>query len=600
MDPSKSQVCFYVDLLELMLRCNPCSAASSKSLERDVLTLRQRTTFEGLSFLTKTLPKLGKAFDLGLTSTLFKLPREFRCSHDNTNIPAFMQAYFNNVFDAHGVLREDADPAYVQHVRQVLYFAYKLALPFQKDQIASTLDAFISTDGELKLSLDDHAEQILAFASIITEDIFSDFDVRDISPRHGPGAVATGERLEHKWTFARLYNCIHQMFPYYDYFVVGGARELIDRLDWYKSLRRLDQGTAKVILVPKDSRGPRLISCEPLEFQWIQQGIGRGLVRHLESHPATRGQINFTYQSVNQELALSSSLDDQYSTLDLKDASDRVSLALVERVFEKTPLLLRGLLAARTSATKLPDGRVVSLNKYAPMGSALCFPTEAYVFWVLLVAAISRRFRLSRHEVGRLVYVYGDDIILPRDMAHYGIQSLEYFSLLVNRDKCCIQGPFRESCGTDAFKGVFVTPLRLRSLWSGRRSDGTAYASYVSLANALYAKGYKMCSDFLWKELEKTYGVIPFGTSQAAYPCKIVISADEAEELNSSLFRRRYSSRYQRFEFLMPRLSVRRKKTKLDGWLRMLRDLLSPSYEDPSTVVIPRSTLINRGWTPVY
>jgi len=600
MDSSKSQVCFYVDLLEQMLRCNPLGAASRNSLERDISTCRRRVEFEGLSFLTKTLPKLGKALDKGLTSAFFSLPLEFRSSSRKTSIPAFMQAYFKNVFDAHGALRDDADADSVEHLRQCLYFAYKLEVPFQRDQIDSVLESFISSDGDLELSLDEHATQILEFASVITEEIFGDFDPKDISPRHGPGAVATGERLEDKWHFRRLYDVIHQMYPYYDYFVAGGAVELIDRLEWYRSLVRLDQGQAKVVLVPKDSRGPRLISCEPLEYQYIQQGLGRKIVSHLESHKATKGVINFEHQAVNQQIALSSSLDNAYSTIDLKDASDRVSVELVSRVFSRTPQLLRALLACRTNATKLPSGSVITLNKYAPMGSALCFPVEAYIFWVLLVASISRRFRLSRHEVGRTVFVYGDDIILPRDVARYGIQALEYFALKVNYDKCCIQGPFRESCGIDAFKGQVVTPLRLRSLWSGRKSDGTAYASYVSLANAFEAKGYGMCSDFLWKELEKTYGKIPYGTSRAAYPCKVVADADEAEELNSLAFKRRYSRRYQRYEFLVLRLIPRRKKSKLIGWPRLLRNLLSPSRDDPSTVVVPRSTIINRGWTAVY
>lgn len=449
---------------------------------------------------------------------------------------------------------------------------------------------------------DQESREILEVSSYIIESIFRDFDPKDIVPRHGPGAVATGERLEEKWEFSRLYDKIHQTYPYYEYFIAGGAKELVDRLEWYKNLERLKDGRAKVVLVPKDSRGPRLISCEPLEFQWIQQGLGRKIVRTLEFPPGgtslTRGQINFTDQSINQKLALSSSLDGLYATIDLKDASDRVSLALVQRLFKRKPDVLKAILACRTSSTALPDGRVVEFRKFAPMGSAMCFPIEALCFWVLLVAGTSRHFKLKQRDVGKTVFVYGDDIIIPTERAQFSIHTLERFGLKVNVSKCCIHGPFRESCGTDAFKGVKVTPIRLRTLWSGRKTDGSAYAAYTKIANALQSE-YKLCSDVIWNQLEKTYGKIPYGTWRAGYPCRVVACPDEAEDRNLQLFRSRRSRRYQRIEFKLPITSSRVKKSTLDGWTRMLRNFTIPPYDDPSSIVVPRSMLIKRGWTAV-
>jgi hypothetical protein len=618
LEPSKSQVDVYVGLIEQLLRCDPLSVAS-KHLRKDIIVMKQRYHSEGLSFLTKTLPKLGKALDHGLASNHFSVPREFKRSHENSSIPAFMQEYFKRLFDANGTLLDTADPAAVIHLRQVLFFVYKLEVPFTDEQNQRVLDDFVQTDETLGLDLDKDSREILEVSSFITEDVFHEFDIHDITPKHGPGAVATGERLEEKWEFSRLYNNIHQVYPYYDYFIAGGASELIDRLDWYKNLTRLDQGRAKVVLVPKDSRGPRLISCEPLEYQWVQQGLGRKLVNHLESNRITRGQINFTNQSINRQLALQSSvfserkenfldvtkrafnfLSGAFATIDLKDASDRVSLELVEKVFKRTPSLLRALQACRTSSTILPDGRIVEFRKFAPMGSALCFPVESYVFWVLLVAAISRHFRVRQSIVAKLIYVYGDDIIIPTELAEFSIQQLERFALKVNHSKCCIYGPFRESCGMDAFKGVPVTPIRLKTLWSGRKSDGSAYVSYIACANLLAAKGYLRCSDFIWDLVEKTYGKLPLGTSRASYPCKIVNDPEVAEEYNSRAFRSRYSRSYQLTEYRLLNTYPKRIKSKLDSWPRLLRDLVSPSFEDPSIVVKPRSTVINRGWTATH
>jgi len=590
-----------------LIQCDPLHT-SRKDLRADINTLVFRTEHEGLSFLTKTLPKLGKALDQGLMSGSFNLPREFHHSHELASIPAFMQEYFKLLFNELGELLDSASPDAVKHLRQVLYFAYKLETPYSVEDEERVISNFIQTEQELEFGSDHRTSQVIENAARITARIFEDFDPKDISPRHGPGAVATGERLDAKWDFSRLYRDIHQVFPYYDYFIVGKGRELLDRLEWYKSLTRLDHGQAKVVLVPKDSRGPRLISCEPLEFQWIQQGLGRKLMSHLERNYFTKGQINFTFQKVNQRLAIEGSLlSGSWSTIDLKEASDRVSLELVRAVFKDCPGILRALEACRTTETKLPDGRILSLKKYAPMGSALCFPVESYIFWVLMVSSeVSGGYKPSDSpywssikRVGEKIYVYGDDIIIREDMALRCIHHLERFALKVNVSKCCITGPFKESCGIDAFKGTVVTPLRLRKLWSGRVSDGTAYVAYVSLANALLQKGYKDTSDMIWEYLERVYGAIPYGTQNSSFPCRVISDPDEAERFNHARFRSRWNSRYQRLEFLVSNVLPKRKKSILNGWLRLTRDILMPQFGDPTDIVVPRSIRIKRGWAAV-
>jgi hypothetical protein len=370
----------YLDLVLSVLDQDPLGITSRKDLDRDRRTLCDRFEAEGLSFLTKTLPLLGKALDLGLVESSLCVPREFKKAHKCTGIPAFLQTYFRLVFAEDGMLLEQADPRAVKHLRQVLFMLYKLELPYSEASEKRVIASFVATERELELGSDSPTGDLLAAASYIVRDVLMGFDPMDVMPKHGPGAVATGERLEEKWLFKRLYSQINRVYPYYDYYIVGRGRELLDRLDWYRSLERQISGCAKVVLVPKDSRGPRLISCEPLEYQWIQQGLGRKLVEHLESFWMTKGKINFTNQEVNRELALTSSLTQEYATLDLKEASDRVSVELVSRLFAHSDATLKALLATRTTATKLPDGSVLSLNKFAPMGSALCFPVEAFCF----------------------------------------------------------------------------------------------------------------------------------------------------------------------------------------------------------------------------
>ena len=598
----KSQEGFYARLHVQLVRDDPLDTSSSgkRSLERDVVTLQSRIKFEGLAFVTKSLPKLGRALDHALVSGRFTTPEGFKTSKGRST-PAFLQAYFNLVFDEDGILLDEASAEAVKHLRQILYFAYKLELPFSEGDMERVISAFITTDKELKSVDDSLSNENFSLEQLITWKVFRGFDHRAIVPRHGPGAVATGEKEESKWEFSRLYNQIHQVYPYYDYYVVGGCNELSDRRDWYFSLQRLESGTAKVVLVPKDSRGPRLISCEPLEYQWIQQGLGRKLARHLEFDSSiTRFRINFTNQEINRQLAQTSSASSQFATLDLRDASDRVSLELVRHTFRSCPNLLRALEACRTTATKLPNGSVLPLNKFAPMGSALCFPVEAYVFWVLIVAEIVRSLKLPLENVGRRVYVYGDDIIIPTHWSFLAMQALHRAGLLVNVDKSCTMGKFRESCGLDAFNGIEVTPLRLHTLWTNQKTDGSALASYASIANELGVRGYKSASNLVWNELEQCYGKIPYGTSRASYPCHVVSNVAYAVSINKTLFRHRHNSNLQRGEFLLPSLSSRRRKSKLTGWTRLLRNMVTPHTVNPSHVVVPRSTVIKRGWTAVF
>lgn len=604
-----SRVEVYLELTARLVENDPLGITTSRDLRRDIETLRSRTRDEGLSFLTKALPSLGRAIDQGLICQRLSIPRGWKQAHGDSSRPAFMQAYFSLVFDSCGDLRSDASPAAVSHLRQVMYAMYKLEVPYTRQQEDSVIGAFVATDSTLQLDSEDReTARLTAAASYLARDILRSFDPRDILPRHGPGAVASGERLDGKWRFSRLYHSIHQKYPYYDFYVAGGARELSDRIDWYRSLERLETGVAKVVLVPKDSRGPRLISAEPLEYQWIQQGLGRKLSGFLEAHWLTGGQINFTDQSINQRLALTSSLTGEMATLDLKDASDRVSLQLVREVFAHLPDTLACLEATRTTATKLPDGRVVPLQKFAPMGSSLCFPVEAFVFWVTIVAAVVSTDPLGfgdtpreqLQSVGKRVFVYGDDIVVPVEWAHVSIQALERVGLVVNRLKSCIQGEFRESCGVDAFRGIVVTPTRVKTLWSGQLSDGTAYVSYVALANSFASKGYIKASQYLWELLESTYGKIPLGTPFSSFPCRTVDDPLEAEEFNSKTFKSRRSGDYQRVEFFLKGVQPSRKKTSLDGWTRLLRDFVTPQMTDPSTIVVPRSIKIKRGWKAVY
>jgi hypothetical protein len=587
----KPQPTFYVGVACSILRDDPLSLTTPKNLAKDCAVLKQRTRCEGLSFLTKTLPQFAKdvlqALESGtsLPRTSFKL--------DDGGLPLFMGQYLKVIF---GDGSPDQQAQALKHVLQVCHLCYKLELDFEDCAVDRVLKNFVDTEVELQ-SLELVEGPLLRVASSLLSDLLEGFDPKAVSPKHGPGAVATGEKLSQKWSFKRLYSGIHQMYPYYEYFIPRSKESVADSKSWYMSLQRLDKGCAKVVLVPKDSRGPRLISMEPLEYQFIQQGLGSGLVSWVERSPLTKGHVNFTDQGVNATLAKESSVTRAYDTLDLKDASDRVTVQLVNRLLPSrlTPYFT----SVRTDATRLPTGQEIPLAKYAPMGSALCFPVLALTVWSLCVAAIMLT-GITRENARKLVYVYGDDLIIAKGYKQACVDALESCGLRVNVAKCYSESYFRESCGMDAYHGVQVTPIRLRKLFpQGRERDSQAYAAYVQSVNAFRRAGYKGAGQFILDAVSKVYGPVPFGVEHSAYPCLIESHLSNAIQANKAVgIRVRWNVKRSAVEVRVWEPKQPTKNTDFDGWRRMLQSLLQRPLDPAKTIIRGTSMLVKR-WRSV-
>lgn len=487
---------------------------------------------QGISFYTVWMASLGRALDCALAKDQpLQIPPDCEV---RDGLPRFLWPVWKDVFDASGTLLVEPDPAAVRALRQVFYLSYRLELGYSVEQIAEKVTEHVSLDATL-FDRDDMLEHLsprtlraLELARVLISRLFEgsirvkhesgelkyvDFDPSNIVPRHGPGAVADGVRPHRKYEWKTYYEELAKEYPYEDYFFFNYSH-LVDRLHRFLRLPHRDAGFAKLVAVEKDSRGPRLISMEPLEYQWIQQGLGRAMVDWIERHPVTRDRVRFTDQQVNRDLALASSLDQQFDTLDLKDASDRVSLALVRRLFP--PFLLSKLEGCRSVGTKVQGNRFV-YKKFAPMGSALCFPVESIVFWALAVAAINlETFTWTSHCLRAVsktqVHVFGDDLVVPHGALDMLRPVFEELLLKFNENKCCTGKFFRESCGCDAFQGVDVTPLRLHHL--GDTPNDTV--SICSYANAANRRGLHLLSNVLFGIVEARVGTLPSSSSGVA------------------------------------------------------------------------------------
>jgi hypothetical protein len=265
----------------------------------------------------------------------------------------------------------------------------------------------------------------------------------------------------------------------------------------------------RVITVPKTLKSPRIIAIEPAVMQYMQQAILRELVPLLErSDNLCSNFIGFTDQTPNQEMAREGSLTGELATLDLSEASDRVSNQLVRCLFSPFTWFSRGLDATRSRKADVPGHGVIRLAKFASMGSALCFPIEAMVFVTLVFYGIEKVLRrpLTNKDlldfVGK-VRVYGDDIIVPVDYVHSVVSTLQDFGLVVNENKSFWTGKFRESCGKEYYDGHDVSIVKVRHLLPSRRSDVPEIISTVSLRNQLNAACAWETVEYLDRHLER-------------------------------------------------------------------------------------------------
>jgi hypothetical protein len=207
--------------------------------------------------------------------------------------------------------------------------------------------------------------------------------------------------------------------------------------------------------VPKDASKFRGIAIEPSLNLFYQLGLGRKIRQRLLS-----AGINLRDgQDIHRRVACEASIRGHMSTLDLSNASDTVSRNLVKLLL---PTKWYEALDSLRSPTTEVDGKRVVLEKFSSMGNGFTFELETLLFAGICAAALES----GGHHVylGENLLVYGDDIIVPSDCSGIVISALQFFGMTPNKRKSFVEGPFRESCGGDFFRGRDVRPYFLKEL----------------------------------------------------------------------------------------------------------------------------------------
>jgi len=508
---------------ELATRC--CTSASL-----DFKTVKDRSKKEGKPFLTITLPNLGKAIELSLDQGFAdrRLYTQFRCKGE---LPLFLGGFLDRIFDRNtGWLLDEPCVDAILAVRQLTLMFGKIKEPCSDARTRRAMRDFIECDSDVRESevqWIDQKDQFTELSDVLFRSLFTSLDRKvvrgEIIPKHGPGAtadrlVANEKFMQNSWT-SRL----EEVFPFGEY--------LFPSFSYWEQFENVDvrepgaEIPVRVIPVPKTAKTPRIIAIEPTCMQYVQQGLLEVINAGIRANTLERKTNHLRFlicsddQEPNRVLAKEGSEFQNLATLDLSEASDRVSARLVHAMLRNHPHLRKAVFACRSTRADVPSNNgceTIELAKFASMGSGLCFPIEAMVFLTCVFHGIQSDLShpLTQRDIksylGR-VRVYGDDIIVPVEHVRSVIRSLEFFGAKVNRGKSFWTGKFRESCGKEYYDGHDVSICRVRSGIPSSLKNVAEITSTVSLRNHFYRSGYWSTArwlDSLLSRILKHYPVV--------------------------------------------------------------------------------------------
>lgn len=622
-----------------------------KEWKRDLSRLLFQLESRGPALLTDDLPSVAKHLNQCLDQGLFTNPHLVltRAKRSGEQIPLFMREVFLRIFHSNGAILDEPCPNAVLALKTVFQTWKSIKLPCSKEVIENEVSTFFSTDANLdpptlgwdhddldpsdlvrgspssiglrdgrprqedgsylsggtylterEIQIVERTFDIVASSLGLAPHMFEESRADSyLHPKHGPGVVANLSKGDTKYKFPYWSDKLQRLFPR-DYYALPsfGWGFSSDRVDYEYSN---EEYPSRVIAVPKTLRKPRLIAAEPVEHQWIQQFLWRNLELRLKTSPLS-GSIDFRNQGHNNVLALSSSMDGSYTTMDLSEASDRLTCHTVERFFRANFSWLEALHACRTRRASYDLGPFgvykQTLKKFAAMGSACTFPVQTLVFCAVGVAAAHMsRNRLpstrSIRELSRYVRVFGDDIIVAKHCTRETFRVLEYLGLKINKAKTFTGSNFRESCGVDAFRGVNVTPPKMLQIPNGRL--GTL-DSVLETSNNWFKAGFWQTSNRLLSYLERWIHLLPKG-QKPLYPHTILTSC--GYQLPST---RRINRDHQVEEVRLLKTNFTQVKHDMSGSQRLLQYFIE---EPPADIKWASGTLdscvsVTRpGWTPI-
>jgi len=559
----------------------------------DLQVIADRLSSEGASFTQVTLPLLGRALDQGLVCGTFNCPTSFRLVK-NTRLPRFLYSCFAGIFDQCGRLKINASLTTIRDLRQFLLFDAKRECALPEKINTAFINEFKSGQRALRSVRIQTDHPVIEIATKLISIVMSRFPLQPFTPGHGPGATAEGYERDEKWEFSSWPKKAEKWFP----FLLYGTANIRMTLQ-SKPIPLMSPMVTKGCLVPKDFRGPRLISIEPTAMQYLQQGMLKRLMQHFEKEPLLWRSIRLRDQTLNRTRASTANRDNM-ATVDLSSASDTLSATLVWHLFSGVPHLRRLLFSLRSDYVRFPGHDNERLVAFAPMGSAICFPIETLVFWSLAVASVkltrgSESFRSCANEVS----VFGDDIIIPNDQCLQTlIGTLQSVGCRPNMSKTCYETPFRESCGGEWYNDEDVTIIRNKHYHYSAQRKLSQYPVLLNLQRKFFLRGYNNTAACLFDWAREIYPVMQINPSLLRHLHGEAVDVPnfayaEASSINDVPYR--FNKDYQRLEARTPVSIQKTRDWSIEGQSRLTARLISDSTER----IALRDSNIRKAWRSI-
>jgi len=605
---------------DILLTYPALEGCLSKDFDRLALYCRTR----GLKFFTLDLPNLDTLLLEGLEVGRLVLHGPVsRQVSSKIRVPKLFRGLWLRVFDNSACLRQDVDVNAIFFLRVLCTLGKKIAVECSERRVKAAVRAYHDIEWRLRsptldwagngflddyessryrhlgdsvyqpiqvpgflpevssqeeLQLEDRVpdmgtyrllDQVQRVADLISDDLgiydpiwFSterEMNSRGIGFRHGTGAVAERilpHRRSDEWTWSAK---LERVFQFRLCGTSAGSN--ID-------IPNSHEPPSRLMAVPKTAKGPRLIASEPTSHMWCQQGMLAFFEDRLRAGICS-SFIDLRDQQKSGDMVLQASLDRSLATVDLSDASDRLTCWTVERIFRGNPSVLNALHAARTRYIRDDISDIPSFlltKKFASQGTAVTFPVQSIVF-LCIALGVCLDGTVTRDSIRKLrgrVRVYGDDIIIPK----YGyvrlIRVMEALQLKVNKAKSFVNGHFRESCGVDGYMGYDVTPVKPKTLVADSPASRQAV---MDTSNNLFNKGLFYASDscrsLLPARIQRGLRIV--GVNDAGSAGLTSFCGGDESHLAT-----RWNQRYHRVEVRVWSVRTRTRKETREGWSTLL------------------------------
>lgn len=203
--------------------------------------------------------------------------------------------------------------------------------------------------------------------------------------------------------------------------------------------------TLAQVNVPKKYNIDRGINPNTLLGSYYSSALGRIVQQALKD----AGLDIVKLQHIHGILARRASTKGRLATADLSNASHGFLSNLINALMPREwyRAIMRGVIRSVDVS-----GRVYRLESIMTMGIGFTFPVQTLLFYCLLCALSDLT------GVEGTISVYGDDLIYPVPLHKYVAKIFPALGFSMNLDKTFVNSPFKESCGSDFFRGVDVRP----------------------------------------------------------------------------------------------------------------------------------------------